>query len=111
MTTTENTDYEVKSKEMKKKQSEASLKWYYKNRERLTQQMRDKFRENEDYRNKIKELNKKNRDKIKDTDEFKEKSKEDNKNYYQQKKAKLMLLEKLQHDLDVLKTQLSIPAH
>ena len=97
--------------EKRRKAREASMRYYYKNKERISQQFKDKLKNDEEFNNKGKELNKTNMAKLRNDEQFREKTKQYNRMYYQQKKAKLLILEKLQHDLDVLKTQLSIPAH
>ena len=97
--------------EKRRKAREACMRYYHKNKARISQQFKDKLKNDEEFKNKVKELNKINTATLRNNEEFREKAKQYNRMYYHQNKAKLLILQQIQNDLDVLKTQLSIPAH
>ena len=64
--------------EKRRKGREACMCYYYKNKERISQQFKDKLKNDEDFKNKVKELNRINKAKLRNNEEFREKTKQSN---------------------------------
>ena len=102
---TSDSDDNVKLMEKRRKQRERSLRYYHNHREEIVQKLKERLQEDEEFRKKRKETNDKHRPK------YKERAKEYNKMYYEQNKAMLMIFNRLQNDLELLKSQVAISSH
>ena len=94
------TEHNVKLSDKQRRMSEASLRYYYKNKEKITERRRERYKTDEAFKAKIIESERQRKEKLKDNEEFKERAKQYSKMYYQQTRAQLLLFRKFQHDLE-----------
>lgn len=109
MNNTSDSEENDKLNEKRRRATEASLRYYYKNKEQLLEKKKERVRTDDEFRAKLVDSVNKSRAKARiNNPEYQEKLKRYNKTYYQQTKAKVMLLEKIQRDFEELKNQFAI---